>query len=93
MPAAAPTWLAAHLGRVVIADLDGCYLAIGTLQAADDAAMTLVDADLHDHTEANCTKDVYALESRSLGVRVNRQRVTVPLGRVIAIGLLEDVAP
>lgn len=90
---AAPSWLEPFIGRDVIADLDGSYLVLGRLVAADDTAVSFSDVDLHDHAEANCTKEVYAIESRNLGVRVNRRRVVVPRARIIALSLLEDVAP
>ena len=48
-------------------------------------------ADLHDHREANSTKEVYALESRQIGVRVNRQRVAIPRQQLVAISLLDDL--
>lgn len=88
-----PPWLEPFVGRNVIADLDASYLVLGRLDAADDAALSFSEADLHDHAEANCTKEVYAIESRNLGVRVNRRRVVVPRTRVIALSLLEDVTP
>lgn len=88
-----PSWLAPFIGHSVIADLDGSYLVLGRLDAADDAALSFSEADLHDHAEANCTKEVYAIESQKLGVRVNRRRVVIPRARVIALSLLEDVSP
>jgi hypothetical protein len=85
------SWLAPFLGRSVIADCDGGYLVIGTLMACDGVAAAFADADVHDHAEANCTKEIYAIESRQIGVRANRRKVTVPQARIIAISLLEDV--
>ena len=85
------TWLEPFLGTVVIADLDDLYLVIGTLAEAGPDHLLFLDADLHDHREANSTKEVYALESRQIGVRVNRTRVAIPRARLVAISRLEDL--
>ena len=92
MPAS-DDWLAVHLGHVVVADLDESYLVIGKLTAGDALHLSFTDADLHDHHEANCTKEVYLLETLKLGVRANRKRVDIPRHRVIAVSRLEDLAP
>jgi hypothetical protein len=81
----------AFLRQPVIIDLDAPYLAIGTLVAVDDDSVTLADCDLHDHREANSTKEVYAIESRQLGVRANRRQVVIPRERIVAVSLLADV--
>jgi hypothetical protein len=85
-------WLTALRGQLVVADLDESYLVIGVLVEADEACLIFTDADLHDHREANCTKDVYLIETLKLGVRANRKRVVVPRRRMVAISRLEDIA-
>ncbi len=86
-------WIRALIGQVVVVDLDESYLVIGTLQRVDDHHLAFSEADLHDHREANCTKDVYLLETRQLGVRYNRKQVAIPRSRVLALSRLEDIAP
>ena len=83
-------WLAPYVGKTVIVDLDEYFLVIGILAAADADHLEFVEADLHDHREANSTKDVYAIESLKIGVRANRTKVAVPRHRLVAISLLED---
>ncbi len=90
---AGEAWLQAFVGQLVVIDLDQSYLAIGRLVQAESSHLALADADLHDHQEANCTKEVYLLESRTLGVRANRTRVAIPRARMLAISRLEDVTP
>ena len=92
MDATPDDWMRAHVGAVVVADLDELYLVIGTLDAVDAQHLTFTEADLHDHREANCTKEVYLVETRKLGVRSNRRRVGVPRARVLALSRLEDIA-
>jgi hypothetical protein len=86
-------WLTALIGEMVVVDLDESYLVIGRLAAVDAGHLSFAQADLHDHREANCTKEVYVLESRKLGVRANRKQVSVPRRRVLAISRLEDIEP
>jgi hypothetical protein len=86
-------WLKPYLGRVVVCDLDEFYLVIGTLAELGSDHVVFTDADLHDHREANSTKEVYILESRKIGVRVNRRRLTVPTRRLVAISGLDEISP
>jgi hypothetical protein len=89
----ADSWLETLRGQLVVIDMDESYLVIGTLVQIDPHHVSLSDADVHDHREANCTKDVYLLESRQLGVRFNRKLVAIPRARILAISRLEDLAP
>jgi hypothetical protein len=89
----ADTWLRGAIGALVVLDLDSSYLAIGRLLEVDAGHIALADADLHDHQEANCTKEVYLLETQKLGVRANRKRVFIPRSRLLAMSRLEDVIP
>jgi small nuclear ribonucleoprotein (snRNP)-like protein len=93
MSSDAEAWMRSLVGQVVVVDLDESYLVIGTLTAVDQHHLSFKEADLHDHGEANCTKDVYLLETRQLGVRFNRKEVAIPRSRVLAISRLEDIAP
>ena len=83
-------WLGAFVGEQVVIDTDAGYLAIGVLEQAAADHVVLTACDLHDHAEANSTKEVYVLESRRFGPRVNRQRVVLPRSRVVAVSRLVD---
>ncbi|MBA2481333.1 MAG: hypothetical protein H0V44_11785 [Planctomycetes bacterium] len=84
-------WLEPYLGKIVVCDLDEFFLVIGTLAAIGDGHLAFADADLHDHREANSTKEVYIVETRKIGVRVNRSRLSVPMRRLVAISCLDEV--
>lgn len=86
-----PGPLAALAGRTVVIDLDGPWLAFGRLESCTPPWLVLADADLHDLGEGTSTRDVYALETRKLGVRVNRRSLLVPMPRVVAVSALDDV--
>ena len=84
-------WLRSFVGQQVVVDLADSYLVIGTLTEVGPDHLAFTDADLHDHREANSTKEIYVIESRKYGIRANRQRVHLPRRLVIAISRLEDI--
>jgi hypothetical protein len=84
-------WLTPYVGKIVVADLDEFFMVLGTLQAVAADALVFTDADLHDHREANSTKEVYAIETKKIGIRVNRVQVAIPRHRLVAISLLEHL--
>jgi hypothetical protein len=86
-----PDPLATLTGQVVVIDLDGPWIAFGRLGAVAGAWIELLDADLHDMREGASSRDVYALETQKLGVRVNRRRVLLPLSQVVAVSRLDDL--
>lgn len=77
--------------QVVVCDLREHYLVIGRLVEVGTSHLRLVEADLHDHREANSTKDVYLIETKKYGVRQNRARIDIPRMNVIAVCLLTDI--
>jgi hypothetical protein len=85
-------WLQPYVGHVVVCDLDEYYLVIGTLAEARGEHLVFTEVDLHDHREANSTKEVYIIETRKVGVRANRKRLSVPTRRLVAISRLDEVA-
>lgn len=87
----APDFLTPYVGQAVVVDLDGPWIVLGRLESWAQDHLVLVHADLHDLREGTSTRDVYALESKTLGVRVNRARVAIPLRQVVAVSRLDDV--
>ena len=79
-------------GKIVILDTQGPLIYIGTLHQVTGAFVVLVDADVHDTNDSRATKDLYLVETRDLGVRVNRKRVVVMLAQIASVSLLEDVS-
>jgi len=86
-------WLEPFVGKSIVCDLDDSFMVLGRLDSFSAHHLQFSQADLHDHHEANSSKEVYVIESRRLGVRVNRLHLYVPRGRVVAVSLLDDVAP
>lgn len=85
-------WLQRFVGKQVVADLGENYLIVGTLDHYSEGHLSFINADLHDHHEANSTKEIYVLETVKFGVRVNRARVDVPRRHLVAISLLSEIS-
>jgi hypothetical protein len=47
--------------------------------------------DVHDNKDISTSKEFYTLQSKTTGVKTNRERVYVNLDYVISFSLLEDV--
>ena len=81
-----------HLqGRIVVLDLNGPYVYIGTLIRWDAVYLHLEDADVHDMRDTKTTREVYLVEARRLGINSNRKLVMVRIADVVSISALEDV--
>jgi hypothetical protein len=79
------------LGYVVILDTQGPLIYIGTLKQVTGGTLLLTDADVHDSNDSRASKDLYLVETRDLGVRVNRGAVLVMRHQVASVSLLSDV--
>ena len=88
-PAADP--LAAFLNQTVILDTQGPLIYIGTLQRITEGSLVLAEADVHDSNDSRASKDLYLVETRDLGVRVNRKLVVIMRRQVASVSLLLDV--
>ena len=83
--------LTPFLEQVVVLDTQGPLLYIGLLRLITPAALVLADADVHDTNDSRASKDLYLVETRDLGVRVNRTLVVVMRQQIASISLLRDV--
>jgi hypothetical protein len=83
--------LTLFLGQVVVLDTQGPLLYVGTLREITPSALLLAEADVHDTNDSRASKDLYLVETRDLGVRVNRSLVLVMRQQIASISLLRDV--
>jgi hypothetical protein len=79
------------VGQVVVLDTQGPLIYIGTLERATAGTFLLVDADVHDTNDSRASKDLYLVETRDLGVRVNRKAALVMRHQVASVSLLREV--
>ncbi|MCP4723212.1 MAG: hypothetical protein GY860_27480, partial [Desulfobacteraceae bacterium] len=47
--------------------------------------------DAHDNTDTSTSKELYVFESKTTGIKSNRQQVHINLDHVVSFSLLEDV--
>jgi hypothetical protein len=80
------------MGEEVVLDTQGPLIYIGRLVETGATFVGLADADVHDTNDSRASKDLYILESRDLGVRVNRMLVIVMRSEIASASLLRDVA-
>lgn len=92
MNSAPESWLAPFVGQLVVVDLNGQWMAFGRLTSWSHQHIVLEHADLHDLREGTSTRDVYALETRKLGIRVNRVSVSIPVAQIVAVSRLDDLS-
>lgn len=86
-----PEALGGYVGKDVVLDTGGTLLFLGRLAKVSEDIFTLEDADVHDSSEGQGTKEVYILEARRHGIKKNRRRVLVRAAEVVSISLLQDV--
>jgi len=79
------------LNQTVILDTQGPLVYIGMLQRITAAALVLADADVHDTNDSRASKDLYLVETRDLGVRINRTTVIVMRSQIASVSLLKEV--
>lgn len=79
------------LRQEIVLDMASSYVILGQLVAADGTFIELLEADVHDLRDSKTTRDLYVLEARRHGIRVNRARVVVRLGDIVGCSPLSDV--
>ena len=77
--------------KTVVLDLSSPYVAIGEFSSADDNFVVLNNADIHDMRESRTTRDIYLIQAKENGIRVNRRSVTIRKEEIVAIAMLNDV--
>ena len=79
------------LGQQVVVDLRSPYVCLGTLTRVDELYVELRNADLHDLRDTQTTRENYVVDSRRLGIRVNRERTLVRIDEIVSVSALDDV--
>jgi hypothetical protein len=79
------------LGQVIVIDLRGPFVCLGTLRRVDEHFLEVTNADLHDLRDTQTTRENYVAASQATGIKRNRKRVLVVRGEVVAIARLDEV--
>jgi hypothetical protein len=85
------TSIDSFVGRQVVLDTAGPIMFLGTLEQVRPDGYWLRDADLRDRSEGHNTKEHYACEAKTQGIRANRRRLFVAAHVVISVSALDDV--
>lgn len=80
-----------YLEQNVVIDVEAQYVFLGRLAEIGAGWIVLMQADVHDLRDSKTTRELYVLDSRTDGIRVNRKRVLVPMEQIVSVSLLEDV--
>jgi hypothetical protein len=83
--------LANFLHHTVVLDTQGPLIYIGTLDRITPGSLLLSNADVHDTNDSRASKDLYLVETRDLGVRINRAQVLIMRAQIASASLLADV--
>ncbi len=80
-----------HLKQKVVLDTRSSWVYIGVLEAVTGNCAVLSDVDVHYTKDSRTSKEYYVLESKSTGVKSNRNSVYVNLDYVVSFSSLDDV--
>jgi hypothetical protein len=79
------------VGREVVVDVNAPFVYFGKLTEFDAKYIVLEQADVHDLRDTSTTRELYVVDSKRIGIRVNRERVLVRIGEIVSISALDDV--
>jgi hypothetical protein len=79
------------IGQDVVIDVESQYVFLGRLDVVKPGWLRLTQADVHDLRDSKTTRELYVLDSRTDGIRINRREVVVPTDQIVSMSLLEDV--
>ncbi len=82
----------ALVGQLVVLDTAGPLVYLGTLEAVTAEGFWLRDADIHNRTDGHATNELYVLDAKREGIRVNRRQVLVLRPTVASVSPLAAVA-
>lgn len=78
-------------GREIVIDVSSPFVYLGKLAGCDGGYLILEHADVHDLRDTTKTREIYVVDSRRLGIRVNREKVFVRITEIVSLSALDDV--
>ena len=85
------TELEALIGQQVVVDTNGPFLYIGTLRQVNVNTLLLTEVDVHNTAESPSSNDLYLIQVRTDGIRINRQSVYILTKEVVSVSPLSDI--
>jgi hypothetical protein len=80
-----------YLKQKIVLDTRSSWIYIGVLEAVTDSSVVLSEVDVHDSKATSTSKELYVLESKTTGIKANRNLTYVNLDYVISFSALNDV--
>ena len=79
------------LKQKIVLDTRSSWMYIGVLEAVTTSSAVLSEVDVHDGKATSTSKELYVLESKTTGIKANRNLVYVNLDYVVSFSALDDV--
>ena len=83
--------LARFIGQPIVVDTRSSLVYLGTLAEVDDRCLALTEADVWNAGETPTPKERYIMDSKTSGIKANRDRVYVSLEWVVSFSPLADI--
>ena len=80
-----------YLKQQIVLDTRSSWIYAGVLEDVTQHCAVLSGVDVHDNKDTATTKELYVLQSKTTGIKANRQLVYVNLDYVVSFSRLEDV--
>jgi hypothetical protein len=80
-----------YLKQKIVLDTRSSWMYIGVLEAVTTSSVILSEVDVHDSKATSTSKELYVLESKTTGIKANRNLVYVNLEYVMSFSALDDV--
>ena len=80
-----------YLKQKIVLDTRSSWIYIGVLEAVTESSAVLSEVDVHDSKATSSSKELYVLESKTTGIKANRNLVYVNLDYVVSFSALDDV--
>lgn len=83
--------LTQYLKQHVVLDTRSSFMYIGILEAVYNGCVVLSEVDVHDSKETTTSKELYTIQSKTTGIKVNRDLVYVNIDYVVSFSPLSAV--
>jgi len=80
-----------YLKQQIVLDTRSSWIYTGVLEEVTQHCAVLSGVDVHDNKDTATSKELYVLQSKTTGIKSNRQLVYVNLDYVVSFSRLEDV--
>lgn len=80
-----------YLKQQIVLDTRSSWIYTGVLEEVTQRCVVLSGVDVHDNKDTATSKELYVLQSKTTGIKANRQLVYVNLDYVVSFSRLEDV--